>query len=198
MINNNRNSHVIFVWALNCTSTLILCNDYPNKRPMCDSLENSISLIHSKVTEKKPRSEPPSPPLSGQAKFSLDPPPPGKFTLPDPRIRPMLQCNVKRDNWFLQAFFEFFFSLVVLFLISLFNYCYQKWERRIERNGTWRKGERCWKITHCELNQFIILCSQCFAKENFTTISGNHGYSKAPGKSNFDSIYKRYSLYLEV
>lgn len=38
-----------------------------------------------------------------------------------------------------------------------------------------------------------------FAKENFTTISGNHGYSKAPGKSNFDSIYKRYSLiYLEV
>lgn len=81
MINNNRNSHVIFVWALNCTSLLILCNDYPNKRPMC-RFPWKFNLINSnsKVTEKKPRSEPPSPPLSGQTKFSLvAPPPQGKI-----------------------------------------------------------------------------------------------------------------------
>lgn len=61
------------MWALYCTSLLLLYND--NDR-FADSLENSILLIHIVKLPKTDLDQTPPPTLSGQIKLSLDPPPP--------------------------------------------------------------------------------------------------------------------------
>lgn len=75
------------MWALYCTSLLLLYND--NDR-FADSLENSILLIHIVKLPKTDLDQTPPHSLRANKIIPRPPPPPTageKFKVPDPRMR---------------------------------------------------------------------------------------------------------------